>query len=214
MQLFETSTIMEAAGKKDRTKAIKFHVFPRKWGGEYWRWLLYFRWMLCNVTSSRGGIDDLVASVEYLRFCLTHPISKIQGCKYRRLIKMKVEALAWCILHKGYLAEAYPGGLKRRRRCQWFDRGLLWLLLVLRSAKYRSSYYAGKWPDKVLGGRSGVQKTPRFGAKSKRFDLTKIQLPSKIESKEAAWEVRKWMRVLRLRVGQIRIAFGSSRRLC
>ena len=38
------------------------------------------------------------------------------------------------------------------------------------------------------GGRSGVQRTPRFGAESERFDLTKIQLSSKIESKRICQE--------------------------
>ena len=30
------------------------------------------------------------------------------------------------------------------------------------------------------GGRPGVQRTPRFGAREQRFDLTKIQLSSKL----------------------------------
>ena len=33
------------------------------------------------------------------------------------------------------------------------------------------------------GGRPGVQRTPRFGAREQRFDLTKIQLSSKLSPK-------------------------------
>ena len=34
------------------------------------------------------------------------------------------------------------------------------------------------------GGRPGVQRTPRFGAREQRFDLTKIQLSSKLSPKD------------------------------
>ena len=34
------------------------------------------------------------------------------------------------------------------------------------------------------GGRPGVQRTPRFGAREQRFDLTKIQLSSKLSQKD------------------------------
>ena len=43
------------------------------------------------------------------------------------------------------------------------------------------------------GGRPGVQRTPRFGAESERFDLTKIQLSSKLSPKEFAKKIRGWM---------------------
>ena len=34
------------------------------------------------------------------------------------------------------------------------------------------------------GGRPGVQRTPKFGAREQRFDLTKIQLSSKLSPKD------------------------------
>ena len=46
-----------------------------------------------------------------------------------------------------------------------------------------------------LGGRPGVQRTPRFGAREQRFDLTKIQLSSKLspkDPKEFAKKIREW----------------------
>ena len=45
------------------------------------------------------------------------------------------------------------------------------------------------------GGRPGVQRTPRFGAREQRFDLTKIQLSSKLspkDPKEFAKKIREW----------------------
>ena len=39
----------------------------------------------------------------------------------------------------------------------------------------------------------GVQRTPRFGAESEMFDLTKTQLSSKLSPKEFAWNIREWM---------------------
>ena len=45
------------------------------------------------------------------------------------------------------------------------------------------------------GGRLGVQRTPRFGAREQRFDLTKIQLSSKLspkDPKEFAKKIREW----------------------
>ena len=45
------------------------------------------------------------------------------------------------------------------------------------------------------GGRPGVQRTPRFGAREQRFDLTKIQLSSKLsqkDPKEYAKKIREW----------------------
>ena len=47
--------------------------------------------------------------------------------------------------------------------------------------------------DKGGGGRSGVQRTPSFGAESERSDLTKIQLLSKLSPKEFA---KKFVSVL------------------
>ena len=45
------------------------------------------------------------------------------------------------------------------------------------------------------GGRPGVQRTTRFGAREQRFDLTKIQLSSKLspkDPKEFAKKIREW----------------------
>merc|ERR1711968_425961 len=45
------------------------------------------------------------------------------------------------------------------------------------------------------GGRPGVQRTPRFGAEEQRFDLTKIQLSSKLspkDPKEFVKKIREW----------------------
>ena len=45
------------------------------------------------------------------------------------------------------------------------------------------------------GGRPGVQRTPRFGDREQRFDLTKIQLSSKLspkDPKEFAKKIREW----------------------
>ena len=45
------------------------------------------------------------------------------------------------------------------------------------------------------GGRPGVQRTPRFGAREQRFNLTKIQLSSKLspkDPKEFAKKIREW----------------------
>ena len=45
------------------------------------------------------------------------------------------------------------------------------------------------------GGRLGVQRTPKFGAREQRFDLTKIQLSSKLspkDTKEFAKKIREW----------------------
>ena len=48
--------------------------------------------------------------------------------------------------------------------------------------------------DQTKGrGRCGVQRTPRFGAESERFDLTKIQFSSKLSPKEFAKKIREWM---------------------
>ena len=43
------------------------------------------------------------------------------------------------------------------------------------------------------GGRPGVQRTPRFGAREQRFDLTKIQLSSKLSLKDPK-EIAKKLR--------------------
>ena len=45
------------------------------------------------------------------------------------------------------------------------------------------------------GGRPGVQRTPKCGAREQRFDLTKIQLSSKLspkDPKEFAKKIREW----------------------
>ena len=43
------------------------------------------------------------------------------------------------------------------------------------------------------GGRPGVQRTPRFGAREQRFDLTKIQLSSKLSPKTQKKLPRKFV---------------------
>ena len=59
----------------------------------------------------------------------------------------------------------------------------------------------------------GVQRTPRFGAESERFDLTKIQLSSKLSPKVQKKLARKfvWRRRMAGEIGVLPIT--NSRRL-
>ena len=63
------------------------------------------------------------------------------------------------------------------------QRGLnfLFLIFVLLSTACPTSPESDQTKE---GGRSGVQKTPRFGAESERFDLTKIQFSSKLSPRK------------------------------
>ena len=72
------------------------------------------------------------------------------------------------------------------------QRGLnfLFLIFVLLSTACPTSPESDQTKE---GGRSGVQKTPRFGAESERFDLTKIWLSSNLSPKEFAKKIREWM---------------------
>ena len=66
---------------------------------------------------------------------------------------------------------------------------ILWAVLLISTARPTSP----KSDQTKEGGRSGVERTPRFGAESERFDRTKIQLSCKLSPKEFTGKCREWM---------------------
>ena len=74
------------------------------------------------------------------------------------------------------LASYYPGYGKPAYTCYYLD-----ICSVLLSTACPTSLASDQTKG---GGRPGVQRTPKFGAREQRFDLTKIQLSSKLSPKD------------------------------
>ena len=73
----------------------------------------------------------------------------------------------------------YSGNIFRTNSCPWSR------LTVLNTVLLSTACPTSLASDLTKGGgRPGVQRTPRFGAREQRFDLTKIQLSSKLSPKD------------------------------